>query len=174
MPATGSRYAHGRPPPRLTPAAEIDARRLVALLAQRPDQRAGIGQSPVPGREIALLGADVKRHAEAEPGMRGLAQQPERVTGAAPELAGQRPVCPGPVRADAHVHSRAGSLTDHLVQLSPGVHGEDAHSAATGVGDVALLLDGVAERQARRIDAELQAPVDLAGTGDVKAGSKVS
>ena len=37
------------------------------------------------------------------------------------------------------------------------------------VGDVLLLLYGVAERQAGRIDTELEAPFDLARTGHVKA-----
>ena len=110
----------------------------------------------------------MERHAKAEPGVRRLVEQAQRVRRAAAELPRQRPVGPSPVGTDAHIHRAARCLTNHLVELGLGIHGEGPHPAVMGVGDVFLLLYGVTERQAGRIDTELEAPFDLARTGHIK------
>src|SRR5439155_6966080 len=96
---------------------------------------------------IGLLRADMKRHAiglEAE--FASLVQEIDGHLRRAAELARQRPFGAVAIDQDAAEDARAGSGAAELLQLARAVEGEEADALLVGIGDVALLLHGVAER----------------------------
>ena len=91
--------------------------------------------------------------------------------GRAAELAVQRPQGAFAVDQDAAEHLRARRGNGDLFQLRLAVEGVELHAAGVGPGDVGLLLDGVAEGDPLRRDAEREHLGDLAGRGGVEAGA---
>ena len=96
----------------------------------------------------------------------------DRHLGIAAELARQRPFGAVAGHQDAAEHPRAGGRLRQLLQFGLGVEGEQGNALAMGIGDVALLLDGVAERDAIGRGASLQAKIDFTGAGDVEVGAQ--
>ncbi len=99
-------------------------------------------------------------------------QQLDRHVAAAAELARQRPVGAGAIDQDAAEHGSARGGRRELVELGLAVEGEQPDAAPIGIGDVALLLDGVAVGDARRLDAGGEAEIDLARARDVEIGAE--
>ena len=115
----------------------------------------------------------MERHAagvEAEP-LRVL-EHVDRHVRVAAELARQRPLGAGAVEQKAAEHLRAGRDARDLLDLGPAVDREQAHAAREGGGDVALLLDRVAERDALRRGAGGEHHVDLGHRSGVEAGAE--
>ena len=133
-------------------AAEIDHRQAdAALRAFAEDRRRG-AERPVPGLGVALLRADMERDAVGlQPLAVGVLQHVRGHLGHAAELAGQRPVGPGPVAQDAAEHphlagrhaQRVGGPGD-LLDLGLAIDREQADAELQRAADAALLLDGVA------------------------------
>src|SRR6185437_9035628 len=92
---------------------------------------------------------------------------------AAAELARERPVGALAVGQDAAEDTGAGRRCGQLVELAVAVEGEEPHALREGVGDVGLLLDGVAEGDALAGHAGGEAEIDLAAAGDVEAGAEL-
>ena len=150
-------------------AADIDHAQVDVGLGEQREHLRGRADRAVPLVEIGLLRADMERHAiGVEPEIARLAQQLDRHLGRAAELARQRPFGAVALDQDAAEDARAGRRARQLLQLGLAVEGEEPHAPLVGEGDVALLLDRVAEREALGGDAVVEAQLDLAAAGDVE------
>src|ERR1051325_1707978 len=130
-------------------AADIDHAQVDIGLGERGEHARGGADRAVPLPEIGLLRADMERDpvwVEAE--IARFAQQHDRHRRGAAELARQRPVGAGAGYQDAAEDARAGRGARQLFDLGLAVESEEAHAALIGEGNVALLLDRVAEGQA--------------------------
>ena len=87
----------------------------------------------------------------------------------AAELARQRPFGAGAVAQDAAEHFRARRGARDLLDLGFAVDGEEAHAKRIGAGDVALLLDRIAEGDAVGRRAGGERLLDLDDRGRVEA-----
>ncbi len=132
------------------------------------------GDGGIPLARLHLLRADMERDAvRLEPELARLDQQVGRHLGRAAELAVQRPQGAFAVDQDAAEHLRARRGSGDLFQLRLAVEGVELHTAGVRPGDVGLLLDGVAEGDPLRRDAEREHLGDLARRGGVEAGALV-
>ena len=103
----------------------------------------------------------------------GMHQHVHRHGGLAAELARQGPLSAGTIGEDAaeHLCSRGG--TGDLLHFLVRIDGEELHTQLVGARDVALLLDGVAKRDAVRRGAGGERHLDLGDRGGVEAGAHV-
>src|SRR5207302_6420658 len=93
--------------------------------------------------------------------------------GLAAELARQRPLRPGAVAMDAADHPRAGRRAGNLLDLGLAVDREQRDAELVGGGDLALLLDRIAVRDAVRRGAGRQHRLRLADRGDVERSTEL-
>ena len=91
----------------------------------------------------------------------------------AAELARQRPFGAGAVADDAADHAAAGRGARDLLDLGLAVDRIERHAKPEGVGDLALLLDGVAVGDAVRRGPGGERGLGLADRGDIEAGAKL-
>ena len=149
---------------------------MASAIPRSPHSRntaAADGERAVPGMRVALLRADMERHAvglEAEP-VRVL-EHVGRHGRLAAELARQRPFRPDAVGQDAAEHARAGRGARDLLDLGDAVDREEPHAERIGARDVALLLDRVAVGDAVGRAAGRQHHLDLGDRGGVEAGAE--
>ncbi len=99
-------------------------------------------------------------------------QHVERHLRLAAELARQRPFGACAVAQDAAEHLGAGGGAGDLLDLGRAVDREQADAEREGACDVALLLDGVAIRDAVGCRAGGQRHLDLGDGGGVEAGAQ--
>jgi hypothetical protein len=142
------------------------------VVGQLPDHTAHLFQRDVPRPQVALLRPHVERQPHVEPGLGGGQAEAQRVVGAAPELARQRPVGPDAVGAQPHGHDRTGRGARDLVELGSAIDGVQPHAQLVGARDVTFLLHRVAVRDPPGFDAAREARVDLRGARDVEPGAE--
>jgi len=155
------------------PAAEIDHRQHDAALRAGAEHRRRRLQRQVPGLRAPLLRADMEGHAmrlQAEP-VRML-EHVGRHRRIAAELARERPFGAGAVEQDAAEHPRTGRGARDLLHLGLAVDREQPHAERKGAGDIALLLDRVAEGDAIGRRACGERHLDLGNRGGVEAGAE--
>ncbi len=151
-------------------AAQIDQGQMHALGLQPAEQVRGLGQCVVPLLRIALLRADMERHADrGQPLARRGLQQLFGHGHVAAELARQRPVGADAGGQDAAEHLRARGGLGQLVQLGLAVERIEPHAQRIGGRDIDLLLDRVAERDVLRRGAGGQRHADFRDAGGVEA-----
>ncbi len=139
--------------------------RLIPRSAQARKIADGRLERLVPGLRAALLRADVEGHAAGfEPRPVGVLQHLDGHLRVAAELARQRPFGAGAVEQEAAEHLGAGRRARDLVDLGLAVDGIEPHAELVGPRDVALLLDGVAERDAIRRCAPAASTISISAT----------
>ena len=122
--------------------------------------------------ELGLLRADMERDAigvEAE--LLGMAQHVDGHLRHAAELARQRPFGAFAIGQHAAEHAGAGSGAGDLLDFLDAVDGEEADAERIGAGDVALLLDGVAEGDAVGGRAGVERHLDFGNGRGVEGGA---
>ena len=123
---------------------------------------------------VALLRADVERHADAAQGrLKGMLQHVDRHGRLAAELARQRPFGADAVGQDAAEHAAAGRRPGDLLDLGLAVDRVEADAEREGARDIALLLDGVAIGDAVGRGAGGEHHLDLGDRGGVEAGAEL-
>ena len=91
----------------------------------------------------------------------------------AAELAGQWPFGVLAIAEDAAEHARAGGHAGDLLDLSFAIDRKKGDALVESLGDVTLLLDGVAEGNAIRRGTCSQHHFDLANRGTIEAGAEL-
>ncbi|ENN87458.1 hypothetical protein RHSP_28371 [Rhizobium freirei PRF 81] len=130
-------------------AAHVDHLQVDALFGERNEDALGIGKRIVPGVDLGHLRADVKRHAVGfQTQLMGVDEHVDSHLRNAAELARQRPFGAFAIRQHAAEHTSAGSGTGNLLDFLVAVDGEEADTECMRTGDIALLLDRVAEGDA--------------------------
>ena len=148
--------------------------RLHAALAALPEHGRRRGERAVPGMLVALLGADMERHAmRLQPELEGVLQHVHGHGRLAAELARQRPFRPDAVGQDAAEHPGAGRRAGDLLDLGLAVDRVEADAEREGARDVALLLDRVAVGDAVGRGAGREHHLDLGDRGGVEAGAEL-
>src|SRR6266849_7670796 len=154
-------------------AAEIDHCELNAALRAGAENRRRRLERLVPSLRATLLGADVEGHAmgvETEPV--GVFKHVDRHRQVAAELARERPLGPGAVEQEAAEHSRARRGPGNLLDLRLAIDREYPDSESEGAGDVTLLLDGVAIRNAVGRSARGKRHLDLGDRSGIETGAE--
>ena len=109
----------------------------------------------------------------SRPEPEGVLQHVHRHGRLAAELARQRPFGADAVGQDAAEHARAGRRAGDLLDLGLAVDRVEADAERVGARDIALLLDGVAIRDAVGRGAGGQHHLDLGDRGGVEAGAEL-
>ena len=105
--------------------------------------------------------------------MQGVFEHVHGHRGLAAEFARQRPFGACAVREDAAEHLGAGRRAGDLVHFGLAVDRIEADAEREGAGDIALLLDGVAVRDAVGRGARGQHQLDLGDRGGVEARAEL-
>src|SRR5215510_7385338 len=153
-------------------AAEVDYGEIDAALTAFPEYRRRRRKRTVPGMLVALLGSDMERHTNRlDTRFQGVLQHVDGHGWLAAELAGEGPFCPDAVGEDAAEHATAGRGPGDLLDLSLAVDRIEAHAKRVRAGDVALLLDGVAIRDAIRRGAGREHHLDFGDRSSIETGA---
>ena len=156
------------------PTAEVDHLQLDPARLEGAEDVGRRAERLVPSARVLLLRADVEGDAvRREPLRVRMGQDVDCHLRLAAELARQGPLGARAVAQDAAVDARARRLAGDLVGLGLAVDGKERHAAREGGRDVALLLDGVAERDALRRRAGSERHVDLLHRGAVEVGAEL-
>ena len=156
-------------------AAEVDHRQVHAALAALLEHGRRRGERPVPGMLVALLRADMERHAirlEAELDGRAPAR-PTAMAGSQPNLRDSGHSAPTQSDRMRQNTLRAGRGAGDLLDLGLAVDRVEADAERVGARDVALLLDRVAVGDAVGRGAGREHHLDLGDRGGVEAGAEL-
>src|SRR5262245_24887022 len=122
---------------------------------------------------VALLRADMKGNAiRFQPCLKGVFQYIDRHGRLAAEFARKRPFRPDAVGEYAAEYAAAGRRPRNLLDLGLAVDRVEADTEGVGARDIALLLDGVAIRDAIRRGAGGEHHLDLGNRCGVEARAK--
>lgn len=117
-----------------------------ALLGKRRKNALGIGKCCIPCVEIHHLRTDMEGNAVGfQTHLMRINQNIDSHLRHATELARQRPFGTFAIRQHAAEHARAGGGTGNLLDFLMAINGEEIDAERVSTGDVAFLLDGVAE-----------------------------
>ena len=155
-------------------AAEVHHLQCDAARLHGIEDRLRLFQCGIPGGEPGLLRADVEGDAIGlEAKLVGVHQHVHRHGGLAAELARQGPLSTGAIGEDAAEHLGGRRRTGDLLHFLVRIDGEQLHAEGVGARDVALLLDGVAKRDALRGGTRGERHLDLDDRGGVEARAHV-
>ena len=150
-------------------AAHVDEGQHDALLGQRLEDEFGVGDGAVPGVGVGLLRADMEGDAcRLETQRAGRDENVDRHLRYAAELARQRPFGAFAGGQDAAEHPGARRGAGDLLDLLDAIDREQRHAERVSAGDIAFLLDGVAEGDARRRRTGIHRQFDLDHRGAVE------